>query len=69
MSSSDLLHIRVGKAMKMEMQKLIDSGMFSTEAEIAREGIRNILLKYPKEMEPQNLGDSRQDKEKNARKR
>lgn len=42
----DLLHIRVGKEMKKQMQELIDSGMFSNQAEIAREGIRTILLKY-----------------------
>lgn len=42
----DLLHIRVGKEMKKQMEELIDSGMFSNQAEIAREGIRTILLKY-----------------------
>ena len=49
MSKGDLLHIRVGKGMKEQMQKLIDSGMFATEAEIAREGIRSLLIKYLKE--------------------
>jgi|TARA_B100001971_G_C18205368_1_gene547234 Arc/MetJ-type ribon-helix-helix transcriptional regulator len=43
---SDLLHIRVGKQLKQEMQKLIDSGLFSNQAEIAREGLRDLLLKY-----------------------
>ncbi|MDA1197262.1 MAG: hypothetical protein O2779_04845 [Nanoarchaeota archaeon] len=43
---TDLLHIRVGKHLKQEMQKLIDSGLFSNQAEIAREGIRDLLLKY-----------------------
>ena len=46
---SDLLHIRVGKEMKKHMQHLIEIGMFSTEAEIAREGIRAILFKYKDE--------------------
>src|SRR3989339_969285 len=41
---SDLLHIRVGSEMKKQMNALIGQGMFSTEAEIAREGIRNLLL-------------------------
>jgi len=49
MAKSDLIHIRVGREMKKQMQHLIDIGLFSTEAEIAREGIRNILLKYLKE--------------------
>lgn len=43
-----LLHIRVGKALKKEMQELIDSGLFSNQAEIAREGIRHMMLKYKK---------------------
>jgi len=40
------MHIRVGKELKKQMQELIDSGLFSNQAEIAREGIREILLKY-----------------------
>jgi Arc/MetJ-type ribon-helix-helix transcriptional regulator len=43
---ADLIHIRVGKELKKQMQELIDSGLFSNQAEIAREGIREILLKY-----------------------
>ncbi len=43
---ADLIHIRVGKELKKQMQELIDSGIFSNQAEIAREGIREILLKY-----------------------
>ncbi len=43
-----LIHIRVGKEMKKKMQEMIDSGMFSNQAEIAREGIRELLLKYSK---------------------
>ena len=46
-----LLHIRVGNEMKQKMQQLIDRGMFSNQAEIAREGVRAILLKYKKEKE------------------
>jgi len=48
---SDLIHIRVGKEMKKQMEKLIEIGMFSTEAEIAREGIRNLILKYMQSLE------------------
>lgn len=43
---ADLMHIRVGKELKKQMHELIDSGLFSNQAEIAREGIREILLKY-----------------------
>ncbi|MBS3097874.1 hypothetical protein J4209_03725 [Candidatus Woesearchaeota archaeon] len=45
----DLIHIRVGKEMKKRMQCLIEIGIFSNQAEIAREGIRSILLKYKQE--------------------
>ena len=45
---ADLIHIRVGKELKKQMQDLLDSGLFSNQAEIAREGIREILLKYKK---------------------
>lgn len=44
-----LIHIRVGKELKKKMQDLIDRGLFSNQAEITREGIRSILLKYRKE--------------------
>jgi Arc/MetJ-type ribon-helix-helix transcriptional regulator len=43
---NSLIHIRVGKALKKEMQDLIDKGLFSNQSEVAREGIRHILLKY-----------------------
>lgn len=43
-----LIHIRVGKEIKKKMEELIDRGMFSNQAEIAREGIRAVLLKYKK---------------------
>ena len=45
-----LLHIRVGKRLKQKMQVLIDIGLFSNQAEITREAIRELLLKYQKEM-------------------
>jgi Arc/MetJ-type ribon-helix-helix transcriptional regulator len=41
-----LIHIRVGKGLKKDMEKLIEDGYFSNQSEIAREGIRYILLKY-----------------------
>jgi|TARA_B100001964_G_C13734023_1_gene380061 Arc/MetJ-type ribon-helix-helix transcriptional regulator len=45
-----LLHIRVGKRLKERMQVLIDTGLFSNQAEIAREAIRELLIKYSKEL-------------------
>ncbi len=44
--TESLLHIRISKEMKKEIQGLIDKGLFSNQAEISREGIRYILLKY-----------------------
>lgn len=49
--TDQLIHIRVGKQLKKEMQKLIDRGLFSNQAEIAREGIRHLLLRYYKDLE------------------
>lgn len=42
----ELVHIRIGKELKKQMKELMDSGLFSNQAEIAREGIRALLLKY-----------------------
>lgn len=41
-----LLHIRIGKELKKQIGKLIDVGLFSNQAEVAREAIRDLLLKY-----------------------
>ena len=41
-----LLHIRVSKKVKEQMQVLIESGYFNNQAEVVREGIRNTLLRY-----------------------
>lgn len=46
--SGDLLHIRIGKGLKKELQKLIDDGIFDNQAEITREAIRDLILKYRK---------------------
>jgi Arc/MetJ-type ribon-helix-helix transcriptional regulator len=66
MSKSDLIHIRVGKGMKEQMKKLIESGIFSTEAEIAREGIRHLLIRYLKEAGLDK--EFEKSREKNAKK-
>ena len=45
-----LLHIRVSKKIKEQMQVLIDTGYFNNQAEVVREGIRSTLLKYREEL-------------------
>jgi Arc/MetJ-type ribon-helix-helix transcriptional regulator len=65
LAKGELIHIRVGKEMKRQMQKLIDIGMFSTEAEVAREGIRNVLIKYLLEAGIDNLAEKKTAKKKN----
>jgi Arc/MetJ-type ribon-helix-helix transcriptional regulator len=44
MKSETLLHVKLEQDMKKDMHKLIEIGMFSTEAEIAREAIRNLMV-------------------------
>jgi Arc/MetJ-type ribon-helix-helix transcriptional regulator len=46
-----LLHIRVSKKIKEQMQILIDAGYFNNQAEVVREGIRSTLLKYREELD------------------
>ena len=46
----ELLHIRISKKIKEQMQVLIDEGYFNNHAEIVREGIRNTVLKYKEEI-------------------
>ena len=47
---SELIHIRVGKEIRKQIEKLIEIGLFSNQSEIAREAIRNLLLKYSEEI-------------------
>ena len=49
MKKDELVHIRVGKELKEQMQILIEIGLFSNQAEIVREGLRDLLLKYERE--------------------
>lgn len=42
-----LVHVTVGKEFKKKIQLLIDSGFFTNNAEIVREGLRDFLSKYP----------------------
>jgi Arc/MetJ-type ribon-helix-helix transcriptional regulator len=45
-----LLHIRISKKLKQQLQVLIDSGYFNNQAEIVREGLRDVLMKYKEEL-------------------
>ncbi|MBW2965367.1 hypothetical protein KY363_07965 [Candidatus Woesearchaeota archaeon] len=45
-----LLHIRVSKKIKEQMQVLIEAGYFNNQAEVVREGIRSTLLRYREEL-------------------
>ncbi len=45
---NNLIHIRVGKKLREEIESLIDEGMFSNQSEIVREGIRDLIIKYKK---------------------
>jgi Arc/MetJ-type ribon-helix-helix transcriptional regulator len=47
---SNLIHIRVGKELKKQMDALIEDGYFSNQAELTREGIRKVLLMYKDEL-------------------
>lgn len=46
----ELLHIRINKKLKEQMQILIDEGYFNNYTEIAREGIRNTVIKFKEEI-------------------
>jgi Arc/MetJ-type ribon-helix-helix transcriptional regulator len=49
-----LLHIRVNKKIKEQMQVLIDAGYFNNQAEVVREGIRNTIIRYKDEIAERN---------------
>jgi Arc/MetJ-type ribon-helix-helix transcriptional regulator len=46
-----LLHIRISKEMREKLQILIDSGLYNNQAEIIREAIRDLLLKYKEDID------------------
>ena len=56
----ELLHIRVSKKLKAQMQILIDEGYFNNYTEIAREGLRNTVVKYKDEIK--EIKDVKQNK-------
>ncbi len=53
----NLIHIRVGKELKKQMDSLIKKGYFSNQAELAREGIRKVLWMYREEKNRKDKGD------------
>ena len=55
-----MLHIRVSKKTREQMQLLLDEGTFNNTAELVREGIRNTLLKYKPEREVKGDGEDKQ---------
>jgi Arc/MetJ-type ribon-helix-helix transcriptional regulator len=46
---ADLVHVRLGKGLKKKMEALIQRGLYSNQAEMIREGLREVLRKYEKE--------------------
>jgi Arc/MetJ-type ribon-helix-helix transcriptional regulator len=50
-----LLHTRVSKKLKEQMQVLIDTGYFNNQAEVVREGIRSTVIRYKEELLGFNL--------------
>ena len=44
MAKASLLHIKIDEEIREDMEKLVKMGMFSTDAELAREAIRNLLV-------------------------
>ncbi|GEM_PF-1935667 len=42
----ELIHIRVGEQLRKDIEELIEKGIFSSQTELAREAIRNLILKY-----------------------
>lgn len=54
-----LLHIRVSKKLLDKLQLLIDDGLYNNQAEIVREGLRNLLMKYSEELKENKEEDER----------
>lgn len=54
-----LLHIRVSKKLLDKLQLLIDDGLYNNQAEIVREGLRNLLMKYREELKENKEEDER----------
>ena len=59
---ANLLHIRVGKGLKKKMGILIDKGLFSNQAELIREGLREVLIKYKEDLTEEKIEKRKQKK-------
>ena len=59
---ANLLHIRVGKGLKKKMGILIDKGLFSNQAELIREGLREVLIKYKEDLKEEKIEKRKQKK-------
>lgn len=55
-----LLHTRISKKVLDKLQILIDEGLYNNQAEIIREGVRDILLKYKEEIEKGKKDEKKQ---------
>ncbi|MFC1741684.1 ribbon-helix-helix domain-containing protein [Nanoarchaeota archaeon] len=56
-----LLHIRVSRKLKEQIQVLIDAGYFNNQTEVVREGIRDTLLKYKDELPHNGSGKKKRE--------
>ena len=45
-AKDELLHIRVGRGIRNEIETLISSGFFTSQTELVREAVRDLILKY-----------------------
>ena len=47
----ELIHIRLSKELKKQINSLIAAGLFTSQTEVAREALRSLILKYREEAE------------------
>ncbi|MEM0231201.1 MAG: ribbon-helix-helix domain-containing protein [Candidatus Woesearchaeota archaeon] len=59
MSKDELLHIRVGKQLKKDIDELIDIGIFSSQTELAREAIRSLVLRYKQQYQKEEKEEAK----------
>ncbi|MFH1586569.1 MAG: ribbon-helix-helix domain-containing protein [Candidatus Diapherotrites archaeon] len=50
-----LVHVRLGKQLKKEVNEVVKSGWFSNQAELIREGTRRVILEYYRRVAIANL--------------
>ena len=59
---ANLLNIRVCKGLKKKRVILIDKGLFSNQAELIREGLREVLIKYKEDLTEEKIEKRKQKK-------